>query len=1613
MVKMHTLAVGIQDGGGVVATGCIDVGKPAEAPRGTPAEHHTNPISAQPETPDWTDPRVKRRDRQSRLARRSTVIWGVPAELSTLEIKLYLAHKKADLLRGAAVTWEGAGAGRHVEIRYPTRSRCTTALNELIKTCKELRWRATAARDYQQRTQRRPTAATPTPIPTSNPFEELAESSSTTAADLSSNSSNSSDNSNSRSTSRDLPKDPKDPKETRRERGGVNREREKDKRESERVRQRANEAPRAVRRPGLRAGSLNTQGRLRDKVHELESKFRELRLDVVAIQETRLGPGDGVVVHGYAVLRPPKEDARPGGGVATLVALHAASHASVLEQKCENQFWIQLGGSGSQQPVYICNAYMPQANDKKARDAAFEHLEESVIFYRKLGCVIVLGDLNARLGPDAGPLPRVGPHTDIASNDSSNLLSSLLSSGQLINLGGQSKPPLGDFWHTRLGPNGTKSMIDYVLLDDRFHHNAEFGVSYDHLESDHYLLWAEVKSIWQSAPEVTKPKKRFRLERFDPFHTDADGLPTAVKATSKFQQLLASLFEGWAPVPGESVESVTTAFTKKLFEALEGAVGSSTRSKKFSRGFFDSEVRAAIDARRKAHTMYSATSPGSAEARRAWNKFADARQSTRELVAKKKQREFQSFADKVTSSADASNMKLCWSLLERLKPCKAGRVPTPVRRADGTLAKSLADRLETWAGYQKSLATPVDDPTFDNQFGDAASKRVASIGREAVEAPPLFDPLYCLCPGACECRPPLGADFTLQEVEAAVARARPGKASGPDLTRNEMFKAGGFIMSELLLTLFNFINNAAQVPAEWQKANVANLHKEGDPCDPQNYRGISLISCLGKIYLSVWADRLTQHMESRMSEEQGGFRPKRSTIDQGFSLHEVLLRRRNAGNHTFLYFVDFKKAFDTVWHDGLWLRLHSVGIRGRPLKILQSLYSNIRQSVLVDGQQTEYIRASQGVRQGCPISPVLFSIFIEEMVHELRKGGVGVKLDAQLMFALLYADDAVLLAESAEDLQKMINIVDGYCKKWRMLINLTKSEAMVIPQQVPGRSAAEVVESMKLKLTIRSRPVPLVTKYKYLGIWIQQDLGWKLHVAHNVSKAKAKHAAIGGILRCGAIPTALKRLVWCAVVRSRLEYGAELVTLSKGLVSSLESVQHWGLTTILRTNRHASKLAVNVVLGLPSIEARFAQKRLAYLGKIQDLEPTRWPRRVYDLDPNFKVKLKGPRLPQWRTHSLSLVKAAKLGADLGKPTWPAAVRRWAAAHDREKVISAEENAVPVAARSRRSGTDYTTSTHSRSSLAFVARAIRISWKPGHPFPAALRKRDGASQLAVRLLCGTHSLRSMAHIGDDDRCPRCDQKESVMHFLTAHRGRAVQKFETVVSERCFCGCGRGLTPRCLERFRALEEDDKLLIMLGGPLSAMAGPCCLADPEVGNAAMALLAEMWDARNVALSDLAEAQASPPALTGLFAFGFTAEPTRPKVTVTAPAPHPANGEGPQRKASVKRDACAWGEFVPLAADECVVRSVSELRGIFRDEVRLSVTQSTPSPPSPTHAALPAPPRPTWSPRFPALIQEGRRHPSAYRSGLLSVGCQSAPPEGVEAHGAVGPTDFLSPAET
>jgi hypothetical protein len=125
------------------------------------------------------------------------------------------------------------------------------------------------------------------------------------------------------------------------------------------------------------------------------------------------------------------------------------------------------------------------------------------------------------------------------------------------------------------------------------------------------------------------------------------------------------------------------------------------------------------------------------------------------------------------------------------------------------------------------------------------------------------------------------------------------------------------------------------------------------------------------------------------------------------TLKEILRKRKNSDKKTFLLFVDFRKAFDTVWHDGLWKRLWDCGIQGKAWRVVKNLYSSI-QSRGVDNQESKAVQMRQGVRQGCPLSPVLFNCFINELAKKLRDTNMGLQVEDKLINALLYADDVVL-----------------------------------------------------------------------------------------------------------------------------------------------------------------------------------------------------------------------------------------------------------------------------------------------------------------------------------------------------------------------------------------------------------------------------------------------------------------------------------------------------------------------------------------------------------------------------------------------------------------------------
>ena len=214
------------------------------------------------------------------------------------------------------------------------------------------------------------------------------------------------------------------------------------------------------------------------------------------------------------------------------------------------------------------------------------------------------------------------------------------------------------------------------------------------------------------------------------------------------------------------------------------------------------------------------------------------------------------------------------------------------------------------------------------------------------------------------------------------------------------------------------------------------MYKNSGPAeDPCNYRGISILSCIGKLFTLLLNDRLTSYIDDYgiLRENQAGFRHKYSTTDHMFSLKCIIdIYTRFKNRKLYCAFIDFKKAFDSISRNKLWHKLISNGINGKILNTISNLYKKAKSCVKHPSDFISEIFPSQvGVRQGDNLSPLLFALYLNDLESELGKKYMGLSTLSDLvekeidfddiviylrLNTLLYADDTIVLAESKYDL---------------------------------------------------------------------------------------------------------------------------------------------------------------------------------------------------------------------------------------------------------------------------------------------------------------------------------------------------------------------------------------------------------------------------------------------------------------------------------------------------------------------------------------------------------------------------------------------------------------------
>jgi hypothetical protein len=448
----------------------------------------------------------------------------------------------------------------------------------------------------------------------------------------------------------------------------------------------------------------------------------------------------------------------------------------------------------------------------------------------------------------------------------------------------------------------------------------------------------------------------------------------------------------------------------------------------------------------------------------------------------------------------------------------------------------------------------------------------------------------------------LDREIDREEVHKAIKALKTGKAGGFDGITGEMLKQGGEDLVDITWFLLKQVFEAERIPTDWSKGLIYPLFKGGERKNPDNYRGIYLLSIIGKVYTSILNQRLLDWCEKRekFGEEQGGFRAHRATTDQAFILSELVRARRRRKLETHIAFLDIRKAYDTVSRDALWKRLMDCGVSGKMGRVIRSIYQVVESAVILGEELTEWFEVGLGVRQGCTLSPLLFLIFVEGLSQELRKTVIGIQEGKIRLNHLLFADDLALCAGSQQDLQRLLHIVYMYSGKWRFKFNIAKSNVMVV--------SGKAQKGQPLEYFLGLDALKVVKTYKYLGLDFEDSLRWTQTRQRLVAKAKRRTAMLSKALSEGLSLKAAETIWWSMIVPV-LNFGAELWGSAK--CKEVEAVQLEVGKRLLGVSRKMASPVVRGELGWWSMRAQRDMKLLLYWARLVRLEDSRLAKQVY------------------------------------------------------------------------------------------------------------------------------------------------------------------------------------------------------------------------------------------------------------------------------------------------------------------------------------------------------------------------------------------------------------------
>lgn len=470
-------------------------------------------------------------------------------------------------------------------------------------------------------------------------------------------------------------------------------------------------------------------------------------------------------------------------------------------------------------------------------------------------------------------------------------------------------------------------------------------------------------------------------------------------------------------------------------------------------------------------------------------------------------------------------------------------------------------------------------------------------------------------------------DVSLQDVIDQLDILDTSKSYGPDLISPVFLKEGRQILAPVLLRLFRISLSQSRFPRAWKQANVIPLHKKDHKDLVSNYRPISLLSVVGKICERIVFKYIYNHFKENflLSIFQSGFQPGKSTVTQLVEVYHLFCKAVDQGKEIRVVFLDISKAFDRVWHKGLLYKLQQCGVSGVLYRWFADYLSDRQQRVVINGQTSSWKNVTAGVPQGSVLGPILFLLYINDVVGVVRHCDIR-----------LFADDTCLFIEvdnrenTALLIDEDLSSIHNWSIQWLINFSAPKTKSLIISNKTDSQRNP----SVHLNNTAISEEV----SHPYLGVIFSNNLKWSTHIDKVAVKARKRLSAMQPFkfkLSRSAI-----QIMYNSFVLPTMEYANILWGGSyESDLSKLEKIHIDGMRLVTGATANSNIGNLYNESSWQTIRQRCEDTTVIMMYKIQndiapgylkEIVPENQTNPRYNLRQNFEIKTPFTRLESFR-----------------------------------------------------------------------------------------------------------------------------------------------------------------------------------------------------------------------------------------------------------------------------------------------------------------------------------------------------------------------------------------------